>query len=248
MATEPTIRSATAAQGGAAQACWNCEREGAGHFCPACGKVQPAYAADHFTFFGLPRKLNLDRKGLERTFYSLSRRLHPDVYARASAQEQQWSLEKSSQLNDAYRALKDPIRRTEHLLALEGVQLEEQSKAASEAARESGQVKQQIVPPDLLEEVFELNMQLEEARMNKQAGEQDEQLAADLRAHKESFEGKLEELGGDLQELWNEWDALIDRSAQGEERARVRDRMVDVLNRRNYVRNLVRDVNEVLGI
>ena len=69
---------------------------------------------------------------------------------------------KASQLNDAYRTLKDPISRTEYLLKLEGVQLEEQSKQATERARATGELKKQVVPPDLLEEVFELNMHLEE--------------------------------------------------------------------------------------
>jgi molecular chaperone HscB len=248
MATEPTIRSTeAAAQGGGAAVCWNCGAPGAGHFCAKCGKVQPAQPVDHFTFFALPRRLNVDLKELECAFYTLSRRLHPDVYARASAQEQAASLEKSSQLNDAYRTLKDPIRRTEYLLKLEGVQLEEQSKAATEKARESGRLKQQAVPPGLLEEVFELNMQLEEARMNKKAGAADEQLAAGLRAHKLNFEQKLAALGEELAGYWSEWDALIERDEQGEARTRVRDRMVDLLNRRNYVRNLVRDVNEVIG-
>lgn len=248
MATEPTTRHAEAAVagGGEARACWNCAAAEAGHFCAACGKVQPAQPVDHFTFFALPRKLKVGLKELERAFYTLSRRLHPDVYARASAQEQAWSLEKSSQLNDAYRTLKDPIKRTEYLLKLEGVQLEEQSKAATEKARESGELKQQVVPPDLLEEVFELNMQLEEARMNKKTGEADEQLAAELRAHKQNFERKLAALGDELKTYWDEWDALIERDGQGEERTRVRDQMVDLLNRRNYVRNLVRDVNEVI--
>ena len=69
--------------------------------------------------------------------------------------------------------LENPIKRTQYLLQLEGVELEEQSKSATEKARASGEVKKQIVPPDLLEEVFELNMQLEELRMNQKMGEDD---------------------------------------------------------------------------
>ena len=113
---------------------------------------------------------------MEREFYDLSRHLHPDINAGGSEPEQQWSLEKSSQLNDAYRTLKDPIARTEYLLRLQGVQLEEQSQAATEEARRTGKTKKQVVPPDLLEEVFELNMQLEELRMNKKMGEDDRTL------------------------------------------------------------------------
>ena len=73
-------------------------------------------------------------------------------------------------LNDAYRTLKDPIKRTEYLLRVEGIELEEQSKQATEEARATGELKKQVVPPDLLEEVFELNMHLEELRAQKEAG------------------------------------------------------------------------------
>src|SRR6201997_220511 len=139
---------------------WSCGTMRAGLFCSACGKVQPPVPVDYFTFFGLPRKLNVDVASLEREFYQLSGKLHPDLYSGADNREQEWSLEQSSQLNDAYRTLKDPIKRTEYLLRLEGVELEEQSKSVTEQARASGQVKKQVVPPDLLEEVFDLNMQL----------------------------------------------------------------------------------------
>ncbi len=147
--------------------CWSCGSMRAAHFCEACGKVQPPVPVDYFSFFGLPRKLNVDVAALERDFYDLSRRLHPDLNARAGSKQQEWSLEQSSLLNDAYRTLKDPIRRTQYLLHLEGVELEEQSKSATEQARATGETKKQIVPPDLLEEVFELNMQLEELRATK---------------------------------------------------------------------------------
>ncbi|HMK28311.1 MAG TPA: Fe-S protein assembly co-chaperone HscB, partial [Terriglobales bacterium] len=169
---------------------------------------------------------------------------------RSSAEEQGWSLQKSSQLNDAYRTLKDPITRTEYLLKLEGVQLEEQSKTATDQARASGQVKKQVVPPELLEEVFELNMQLEEARMNKKAGDVDQDLARQLAQTRQHLEEKFDALFQELQGYWAEWDTLITRAESGQdtsgERRKVRDTMVGLLNRRSYIRNLVRDVNEVL--
>src|SRR5713101_5286506 len=108
--------------------CWSCGDMRAAHFCYSCGKVQPPAPVDYFAFFGLPRKLNVDAAILESAFYALSRKLHPDVYAGHDLREQEWSLEQSSRLNDAYRTLKDPIRRTEYLLRLEGVELEGQSK------------------------------------------------------------------------------------------------------------------------
>src|SRR5271167_972667 len=133
------------------QSCWSCGTMRAVHFCEACGKVQPPKPVDYFTFFGLPPKLDLDGTALDKDFYELSRKLHPDLNAQAGSQEQQWSLQQSSLLNDAHRALKDPIKRTEYLLKLEGVELEEQSKTATEQARSTGEIKKQIVPPDLLE-------------------------------------------------------------------------------------------------
>jgi molecular chaperone HscB len=229
----------------ATNSCWSCGDMRAAQFCSACGKVQPPAPVDYFTFFGLPRKLNLDTKALESEFYALSRKLHPDLYSQEESKEQAWSLEQSSKLNDAYRTLKDPIKRTEYLLRLEGVELEEQSKTATEQARTSGHIKKQVVPPDLLEEVFELNMRLEEARMNKKVGEDDPALLKDLENQKVHFEEKYEALFEELNTYWDGWDKLVDSGTE-EDRRKVRDRMVDVLNRRNYIRNLVRDVNEAL--
>jgi len=217
----------------------------AAHFCNSCGKVQPPKPVDYFTFFGLPRKLDLDVTALEKDFYELSRKLHPDLYARANGREQEWSLEQSSLLNDAYRTLKDPIKRTEYLLRLEGVELEEQSKSATEKARASGQIKKQVVPPDLLEEVFDLNMQLEELRMQKKAGEDDPALIEEVGRQKLELQEKYEALLAELKNYWKEWDE--GQAAGGEEdRRKARDKMVDLLNRRNYIRNLVRTVEEVL--
>jgi len=228
--------------------CWSCGDMRAAHFCESCGKVQPPVPVDYFSFFGLPPKLNLDVAALEKDFYALSRKLHPDLNAGTGSQEQEWSLEQSSLLNDAYRTLKDPIKRTQYLLHLEGVELEEQSKTATEQARATGAMKKQIVPPDLLEEVFELNLQLEESRMNKKMGDDDPALFEEIGKQKLSLEAKHEALLQELQSRWKDWDRLIEhgQDANAAERAQVTGKMVDVLNRRNYIRNLVRDVNEAM--
>ncbi len=224
---------------------------GAAHFCEACGRVQPPAALDYFAFFGWPRKLNIDVAALDKDFYQLSRKLHPDLNARAGGQEQEWSLEQSSMLNDAHRTLKDPVQRTQYLLKLEGVEVEEQSKSATEQARATGQMKKQIVPPDLLEEVFELNLQLEELRLQKKMGEDDPALSEEVGRRKLELEEKHEALLEELKKVWASWDAWIDRgdgeqAVAQDERKHALDKMVDVLNRRNYIRNLVRDVSAAL--
>ena len=233
------------------KACWSCGDMRAAHFCDSCGKLQPALPADYFSFFGFPRKLNIDVALLEQEFYRLSRKLHPDLYVVASEQEREWSLEKSSQLNDAYRTLRDPIARTEYVLRLEGVKVGEQSKIATEEARSRGQQKKQAVPPALLEEVFELNLQLEEFRAGKRMGELDADLARQLSDARGNLEAKLEALSAELESCWVEWDALITRAELGREvtggeHQQICGKMLDVLNRSTYIRNLVRDVNEAL--
>lgn len=198
--------------------------------------------ADYFQVFGLDRKLKVDTAGLEKVFYAQSRRLHPDRFAAKPAAEQEAALAAASELNDAYRTLKDPILRTQYLLGLEGVELEEQSKAATEAARTSGVEKKQLIPPELLEEVFELNMQLMEMKSAKQMGDEaDPNVRRNLQAAAETFQGKMAETQDALEGLWERWDA---GDAAAKESAK--EEMVALLNKRSYLRNLVRDVGAAL--
>ena len=201
--------------------------------------------SNYFTFFDLPYKLQIDTVLLEKHFYTLSRRLHPDRFASKPAAEQETALAQSSLLNDAYRTFKDPVLRTQYLLKLEGVELEEQSKAATDAARATGEQKKQVVPAELLEEVFELNMQLQEMRAARQMGEDEPELRRDLMTAKDSFDAKMVETQAELEGLWARWDEAID-TADETGKAAARDAMVTLLNKRSYLRNLVRDVNEAL--
>lgn len=199
----------------------------------------------YFEVFGLPEKLTIDTVALEKQFYTLSRKLHPDRFASRPAAEQEEALRQSSLLNDAYRTLKDPILRTQYLLKLKGIDLEEQSKSATDAARAVGGEKKQIVPPELLEEVFELNMQLQEMRMAKQMGEDEPELRRDLMTAKDAFDARMVETQAELEALWARWDGAVDADDEAA-KASAREAMVALLNKRSYLRNLVRDVNEAL--
>jgi molecular chaperone HscB len=199
----------------------------------------------YFEVFSLAPKLNIDTTGLEKQFYTLSRKLHPDRFAGKPLAEQEAALALSSQLNDAYRTLKDPIQRTQYLLKLEGIELEEQSKAATDAARATGIQKKQVVPPELLEEVFELNMQLQEMRAAKQMGEDEPELRRDLLTAKDAFDAKMVDTQAELERLWAQWDRSLETN-DDTAKALARDAMVALLNKRSYLRNLVRDVNEAL--
>lgn len=221
----------------AAAKCWSCGYEGVDGqpFCSSCGKVQPPRQADYFATFGLPPKLDLDVQALEKQFYRYSRKLHPDMHARNSQQEQEWSLAQASLLNDAYRTLKNPLERTRYLLKLEGVQFEED--------RGPNPSK---VPADLLEEVFELNMQLEELRQNQKMGEDDPQLRRDLEAAKNQFAAQLGSLDQQVRSGWSAWDAAWEQNDEAK-KTTAKEAMTALLQRRSYLQNLVRDVDQTLG-
>jgi molecular chaperone HscB len=146
------------------------------------------------------------------------------------------SLERSSVLNDAYRTLRDPVSRVEYLLGQHGM-------------RKEGQSKQQA-PPELLEEVFELNESLDELRSARQAGGDGEAMAAlrkRLEAAETHFEEKLADVDGELDGTFGEWDAALDAGADAKARATLMGRMNDILNRRSYIRNLVTNVQKELA-
>jgi molecular chaperone HscB len=98
------------------------------------------------------------------------------------------------------------------------------------------------VPADLLEEVFELNMQLEEMRMAHKMGEEDPALQASLSDAKKKFDGLVDDVDRDLRTAWTAWD-----EADATARPNVQKTMVALLDRRRYLSNLVRDVTETLG-
>ncbi len=200
-----------------------------------------AAAETYFSMFGLPPKLTLDTSQLERDFYRLSRKLHPDLFARKSAEEQAWSLRQSSLLNDAYRTLKDPVARTAYLLQLEGIRLEDENTETRDA-----KAKQNRVPADLLEEVFELNMQLEEMRANGKLGDDDPQLRGDLERAQAQFTGMLASVDEELRSAWAEWDRALDAGDESG-KTQQKDKMVGLLDRRSYLRNLLCEVEAVLS-
>jgi molecular chaperone HscB len=187
---------------------------------------------DHFLLFGLPRKLWIEMSALEKKFLELSWKLHPDKFVNASAEEQELSLKGSSELNDAYRVLRDPVARVEYLLEIEGM-------------RKEGEHKQQA-PPELLEEVFELNESLDELRDAKASGGDLAGLKSRLESAEKNFQGKLGEVDAKVQETARQWDAAIDASTSDTDRKGILARLNELLNRRSYIRNLVANVQKEL--
>jgi molecular chaperone HscB len=173
---------------------------------------------DYYELLGVPRSLHLSLDALQQRYYELSRQLHPDRFMQKPEAERQRALDKSSALNDAYRTLKEPIKRAQYLLALEGFDVGEQ--------------RSKDVPPELLEEVFELNMALEELRGG------DDSARPQIEQAEKNFTSMLAETDRQLETLFGEYDAAPSRDPLVQIR--------NVLNRRKYIQNLVSEVEKTL--
>ena len=170
----------------------------------------------YYEALGLDPKLALDSEELKKHFYDRSRQWHPDRFGRSSAADQQKSLEMTSVINDAFRTLRDPVARAEYFLEESGIQPSKQ------------------VPPELLEEVFEMNIALEELR----AG--DESARPQLIEARERFQNMQNDIDDGLSTFFAQYDEHQDAS-----------RLLSIrsaLDRRQYVANLIRDVEKELNV
>jgi molecular chaperone HscB len=223
MTPEPlTVRAATPPE------CRNCNSSVPldEHFCPQCSRiVSLGRHGDYFLFFGLPRQLVLDPQDLDRRFRELSRKFHPDFFYNATPAERLASLERSSYLNDAYRALRQPVSRIEHLLSIEGLPLGKSDEGGAK------------VPPSLLEEVFALNEELDEIRELREAGTDAATLAAKLESARRPIQVKRDEPERQLEEASTRWDAQA--SATADERRATLESLRQLLLERNYITNLL---------
>lgn len=168
--------------------------------------------------------MKIDVNDLQKRFYELSRRWHPDRYTRKSAGEQADALEATAVLNDAYRTLRDPVRRAEYLLTEEGFPVGEQ--------------RSRDVPPELLEEVFELNMMLEELKGG------DDSARPQLEAAKQNFVELRSNVDSDLENLFAKYDSAEPASETAKQALH---EIRGALNRRRYIENLIRDVERALN-
>jgi molecular chaperone HscB len=169
---------------------------------------------EYYEALGLEPKLALDLEDLQKRFYERSRQWHPDKFSRAGTEDQQRSLDMTAVLNDAFRTLRNPVPRAEYFLSERGIHLSKD------------------VPPELLEEVFELNMALEEIRGG------DDSARPQLDSARERFGAMQSEIDSELTVLFDRQDA----------NENVLDKIAASLNRRRYISNLLRDVDKELNV
>lgn len=186
---------------------------------------------DHFEVFGLPRRLAIDPAELQRKFYELSRRGHPDFHQGASPERQAEVLAASAQLNAAYRALRDPIARIEYLVRLE----------EGRQTREGATVKPKA-PPELLEEMFEIQEALQEAQAGQPGGLEAgarEALSAQRERLQDRYEQEESRLRGPLSQAWD--------AAGPDARAAALSAFKESLAVRAYLRTVIDDIDQALG-
>ncbi len=82
---------------------------------------QATSVENYFQLFNIDAKFEVDIAALEQTYFALQRQYHPDKYIKASAEEKLQSVKMSVNVNDAYKTLKDDLKRAEYLLQLQGI-------------------------------------------------------------------------------------------------------------------------------
>ena len=216
--------------------CWHCNEEaGMGHFCGHCVKLQPlCYKQDYFRFMGLERRMQLDPKKLEETFYTLSRQFHPDFYQNRPEREKAFSLERAAVLNNAFQVLKDPIQRVEYLLDLEcPIPQKERAKT----------------PPALLQEIFDVQEVLESYRQAKTTGDAKglASLKGDVAKASQAVLEKIREREESLKNAGNEWDHLVSNRLPSPEilkeaKLKQAQRLRSILDELTYLQTLFQSI------
>jgi len=131
---------------------------------------------DPFAVLGLPRSFSIDMRAAEKAHRELSRALHPDKYASAGASERRDALNKAADVNEAWRIVRDPIRRAEALFALAGIPV--------------GETKEPKPEPAFLMDMLEMREALADARAKKDV-DAVRKAGAGIEARKKSAEEKL---------------------------------------------------------
>lgn len=121
---------------------------------------------DPFLTLGIERRYAIDLPAVEKLHRELSRALHPDRYASAGPSERRAALTKAADVNEAWRIVRDPIRRAEALLSLRGVQV--------------GEDKEPKPDPMLLMEMMEVREQMDDPKTAERMHARDEQVMDEL--------------------------------------------------------------------
>ena len=182
---------------------------------------------NYFEVFGLERRLRIDGDELQRRFYELSRRHHPDFHQGAAPADQARALEASALVNAAYRTLRDPVARVDYLVRL----------AEGRETRE-GATEKPKAPPALLQEMFEIQEALQEAKAGGLGAADREILTAQRERLLVRVRDEEARLAGPLSDAWDGGGAA--------EQARLLAELKESLATLAYLKTVVDDLGAVL--
>ena len=80
------------------------------------------FSHNYFALFGLSPRFRFDPAVLDQAYRALQSDIHPDRFAGGTEAQQRMALQSSTRVNEAYRALKDPVQRAQYLLQLNGIE------------------------------------------------------------------------------------------------------------------------------
>ncbi|WP_025916520.1 Fe-S protein assembly co-chaperone HscB [Herminiimonas sp. CN] len=89
---------------------------------------------NHFDLFQLPQQFTLDAKALDAAYHEVQNRVHPDKFVTASDAEKRVAMQWATRANEAYRTLKDALKRAAYLCELHGIDLQTESNTAMPTA------------------------------------------------------------------------------------------------------------------
>lgn len=196
--------------------CWNCNNHNNKKelFCSTCKFIQPMdNKLDFFEILGFPKTFFLKQSELEQSFKNLNRKLHPDKFATSSPKERRLSLEHATSVNDAYRTLREPIKKIEYLLSLYGRTIDSSSN--------------NTVPLDFLEQIMEQREQIATAKM-----EHSDHLFTDSLNEMEDLRNRLYL---DIEKLFESYE----NSSQFSHKSDLLDDIVQVFLKIKYINNIL---------
>jgi len=105
------------------KSCWSCKGPVAvgALFCSTCSAVQGPAAINHFQRLGVEQSYDVNVANLDQMYFDLQRQLHPDRFAAKTAKEKALSQQQATAVNDAYETLKDPLKRADYMVHIQGV-------------------------------------------------------------------------------------------------------------------------------
>ena len=205
--------------------CPHCNQKSeADEFCSNCGVILPLSAEkSHYEVLGYDREiLDLDLADLEKRFFRLSKKFHPDRFASKGPLVIQISHDRSSAVNNAYRTLKDPISRAKYIVEKELGSIEEKSAK---------------VPMEMADLFFEIQDVLDTIRESD--GNPPENAVREVQKAEEELIQKVKELEAGLNAKFSDYDQKRDKQTV--------EQIKEILSERSYIKSFLRQVDSVMG-